>query len=261
MMRKGLIRHGCTVVILLAFAIDVQAGSIWDYLWRNANQQGAQLIHQGRAAEAAKTYQDHRSKAYAELLAGDYQKAAKDFMEFNDTHSHYNRGNALAYAGQLQEAIKAYDTALKQDPNNKDALHNRALVAKALGQKQTKDQQGKEQQGKEQQQKGKNNQRAAQGTLDSTRADKKNDNSNTDKSVSKNDSTQHNKNQVGQNTDISLTQPQTGKENYPSASGKPETEQQLALEQWLQQIPDDPGGLLRRKFLIEHIIRQQGRGQ
>jgi Ca-activated chloride channel family protein len=40
-------------------------------------------------------------------------------------------------------------------------------------------------------------------------------------------------------------------------SGLPQTEQQLALEQWLRQIPDDPGGLLRRKFLIEHLMKQQ----
>ncbi len=39
---------------------------------------------------------------------------------------------------------------------------------------------------------------------------------------------------------------------------KSQTEQQLALNQWLRQIPDDPGGLLRRKFLIEHLMKQQG---
>ncbi|MGQ0621207.1 MAG: tetratricopeptide repeat protein [Panacagrimonas sp.] len=37
----------------------------------------------------------------------------------------------------------------------------------------------------------------------------------------------------------------------------PSTEQQLAQEQWLRRIPDDPGGLLRRKFMIEHLLRQQ----
>jgi len=37
-------------------------------------------------------------------------------------------------------------------------------------------------------------------------------------------------------------------------------EKDIALEQWLQQIPDDPGGLLRRKFMLEYINRQQGRG-
>ena len=38
---------------------------------------------------------------------------------------------------------------------------------------------------------------------------------------------------------------------------KPESEQQLALDQWLRQIPDSPAGLLRRKFLIEHMMRQE----
>ena len=39
--------------------------------------------------------------------------------------------------------------------------------------------------------------------------------------------------------------------------GPPLSEQTLALEQWLRRIPDDPGGLLRRKFLIEHLEREQ----
>jgi Ca-activated chloride channel family protein len=38
---------------------------------------------------------------------------------------------------------------------------------------------------------------------------------------------------------------------------KPETEQQLALDQWLRQIPDSPAGLLRRKFLIQHMMKEQ----
>jgi Ca-activated chloride channel family protein len=37
----------------------------------------------------------------------------------------------------------------------------------------------------------------------------------------------------------------------------PPSEQQLAQQQWLRSIPDDPGGLLRRKFLVEHLLRQQ----
>ncbi|HUN72755.1 MAG TPA: tetratricopeptide repeat protein [Steroidobacteraceae bacterium] len=41
---------------------------------------------------------------------------------------------------------------------------------------------------------------------------------------------------------------------------KPETERQLALEQWLRQIPDNAAGLLQRKFLIEHMMRQQDSG-
>ena len=39
---------------------------------------------------------------------------------------------------------------------------------------------------------------------------------------------------------------------------KPVSEKTLALEQWLRQIPNDPAGLLRRKFLIEYMMRHRG---
>ena len=37
-----------------------------------------------------------------------------------------------------------------------------------------------------------------------------------------------------------------------------QNEQEQAVQQWLQRVPDDPGGLLRRKFLLEYQRRQQG---
>ena len=42
---------------------------------------------------------------------------------------------------------------------------------------------------------------------------------------------------------------------------QPENERQLALDQWLRQIPDSPAGLLQRKFLIEHMMKQQDGGE
>ena len=36
-----------------------------------------------------------------------------------------------------------------------------------------------------------------------------------------------------------------------------DSEEQLAAEQWLRRIPDDPGGLLRRKFLYQYRQRAQ----
>lgn len=38
-------------------------------------------------------------------------------------------------------------------------------------------------------------------------------------------------------------------------------EKQQTLEHWLQRVPDDPGGLLRRKFQLEYQRRQQGAGE
>jgi Ca-activated chloride channel homolog len=51
----------------------------------------------------------------------------------------------------------------------------------------------------------------------------------------------------------------TLKGSEPEPSGpraSPPSEQALSTDQWLRQIPDDPAGLLRRKFLIEHMIKQ-----
>ncbi|HEX6833922.1 MAG TPA: VWA domain-containing protein [Rudaea sp.] len=45
-----------------------------------------------------------------------------------------------------------------------------------------------------------------------------------------------------------------------AVEGDGRDEKQQAVEQWLQRVPDDPGGLLRRKFLLEYQRRQDGRG-
>ncbi|MBV8804670.1 MAG: hypothetical protein JO042_06475 [Sinobacteraceae bacterium] len=51
---------------------------------------------------------------------------------------------------------------------------------------------------------------------------------------------------------------QTGARRDTEAHPPPPTEQSLTLEQWLRRIPDDPGELLRRKFLVEHMQKQGG---
>ena len=40
--------------------------------------------------------------------------------------------------------------------------------------------------------------------------------------------------------------------------GNPHDEHEQAIEQWMQRVPDDPGGLLRRKFQLEYQRRQNG---
>lgn len=47
----------------------------------------------------------------------------------------------------------------------------------------------------------------------------------------------------------------------PHPPAQPPSEQSLALDQWLRGIPEDSADLLRRKFLIEHMMRQQGDAQ
>src|SRR3546814_20071539 len=117
---------------------------------RTAEQRGDQLLHDGKAADAAPTDRAPRRKDYAEMVAGDYRAAAQGFAAFDDSESQYNRGNALAHSGDLSGALKAYDAALALAPDNTDAKRNRDLVEKMLKQQQQKNSAPSEQQNKRQ---------------------------------------------------------------------------------------------------------------
>lgn len=313
------------LLALLAWSAMAEA-SLWDKvdwngLWQTADQRGEQLMKQGNPAAAVGVFKDPRRKAYAELRAGDYQRAAHDFAALDDGDSQYNRGNALARAGDLQGALKAYDAALKRDPNNRDARHNRDLVAQALKHPPPKQQSasGDGKQGKPRQNDGKQSQSGNNGGGQSGQAGNQDK---TGQNGKQNGSGKNSENPSGQGkagtnqakSDAGQNKPGTG-QNQPSPSqtaqkgqaapqtsqpgstgqagqagqqahppGKdsaaealadaqaalhgqangdnaieaPLSEKQLAQQDWLRRIPDDPGGLLRRKFMIEHMLRQQG---
>jgi Ca-activated chloride channel family protein len=66
-----------------------------------------------------------------------------------------------------------------------------------------------------------------------------------------------------QGMDKALQQSKDAKKNQPirlgaNAQDSAQDEREQAVQQWLQRVPDDPGGLLRRKFLLEYQRRQQG---
>src|SRR3546814_13085332 len=67
--------------LAIVFTSSALAGERWDALWRTADQRGEQLLHDGKAADAAHTYRDPRRKAYAEMVAGDYRAAAQGRSE------------------------------------------------------------------------------------------------------------------------------------------------------------------------------------
>ncbi|HEY8857117.1 MAG TPA: tetratricopeptide repeat protein [Rugosibacter sp.] len=314
--------HKLMVFTLFALALPAHAAdsgwSGWSSLWRNADQRGEALLQQGDAVEAAKVFADPRRKAYAKIMSGDYAQAAHDLSVFDDSDAHYNRGNALAHVGDLQSALDEYDFVLKLNPNNKDARHNRDLVANALKQKvpppqnssgkQSQDgkssdkknngtgssaqnQDNKNGQGKQGQQnksssfaanskqngKGqpsprpqRNNgqekadqasQPLASGSTSSnpTTLDQRNSAEQAHRDVTEklNKPTLGQKNGAQKNTGASSDDSLNGAVDSATIPRAAPNEKQLAQEQWLRSIPDDPGGLLRRKFLVEHLMRQQ----
>ncbi len=312
------VRLAILAVLLLAMRAQAAEGPGGGSLWLTPDQLGERLLQAGDAAAAARTYTDPRRRAYAELRAGDYAAAARDFKAFGDSDGQYDRGNALVGAGDLQGALQAYDAALARNPDNRDARHNRDLVAQALKQQEQQQQQRQQQQqpgtdrqpqkgdqsGQQQASSGERN--AHSGTSEASAAGKD------QASGSENEQQKPNaRNVSGNKPDSGLdrtsnqaptsapsgqsrqdtstqaaadeatqarrdvgdsvgrsaanepakapdrqAQPGAAEDRAASAS---KTEQQLAQEQWLRRIPDDPGGLLRRKFMIEHMLRQQGR--
>lgn len=63
---------------------------------------------------------------------GDFDTAAAHFARADTAQAHYDRGNALAKAGKLPDAVAAYDTALRRQPGMPDAIANRRAVLAAM---------------------------------------------------------------------------------------------------------------------------------
>lgn len=266
---------------LLALAAPAGANtptaSLWSRLWRTPDQRGQALLRQGDAAGAAQAFADPQRKGHAALEAHDYAGAAKTLEGIDTAEAHYNRGNALAHTGDLQVAIAAYDAALKLNPQHTDARHNRDVVAAALKKQQDQKQDKKEnqeKQSKEDSKAGDKQDGKQDGKADAKPNDGKDgkaDEKPGDKPDGKDGKPRESKDSKDEKPTSSpkddAAQAQRdaetalGKGTQPGAANtvkQPPTEKQIAKEQWLRAIPDDPGGLLRRKFLIEHMLRQQG---
>ena len=278
--------------ILLPATPEARAFS-WQDLWQTADQQGQQALQNKDADTAAQLFNNSRWKGEALFRNGKYEEAAKEFAREDSAAGYYNQGNALAKAGKLQESLDAYDRALKAQPDFGDAKANRKLVEDLLKQQQEQEQQNKDQQNKDQQ--NKDQQNKDQNNNDQQNSDKQ-DQQNQDEQQSEqqqseqqqSDQQQSENQQQNQNENAEEQQAQQQSDNkeqeqeqkeqqasQPSEQQKPEDEKQVeqqvqieqddsaqslekqAVESWLRTIPDDPGGLLRRKFLQQQQQRQE----
>ncbi len=249
----------------------------WQNFFQTKDQQAQLQFEQQRYKEAAENFRNPEWKASAYYKAGEYEKSLKSLEKIKTSDAFYNKANALAKMGKLQEALKAYQQALKINPKHEDALYNKKLVEKELEkqkqqnkqqpnkQSSQKDKQDKEQQGQEQQDKQKKDKQSSQQNEDQqAEQDQESDGQQQEKQQQSQDQQKKQEstdtNNAEQQQDKSQRQEQD--ENHENNAQMPvnqdesQNEQQQADEQWLQRIPDDPSGLLRRKFLYQYGKRK-----
>ena len=241
----------CLPLLLLSLPQNSYAFS-FDDLWLREAQQ---------PAEAAQRFQDPRWQGQALYQAGDYAAAAERFANGETAGDHYNRGNALARSNELEAALDAYTQALELQPDLAQAQKNKALVEELLrqNQQQQQNQNDDPQESDDQQNQPSSQPQAGQSDPD---AQQQAEQSPTKPSESEDKGEKPAQPGADEDADTPPKQPEeddsdSGEEQIASAEPSLDGERRQALEQWLRQIPDDPGELLRRKFRLEQQQRQE----
>ncbi len=249
----------------------------WNNLWQSRDQQAAKAMQQQQFPQAAEQFDDPLWRATALYRAGEYSQAAALFGQQNSADSLYNRGNALAKSGNFPEAIKAYEAALKQNPDHQDSQFNLQLLQSLMEQQQQQDQPSNSDQQDDQgeQQAGESTQQGEQGEPQSQPGDASGESSGepqppesaTEQPPSESAQNSAEQQDVSEQSEAS-EQPQqseteTAESDQPHSEASPQSELETEgeehaqyLQQWLRRIPDDPGGLLRRKFEQQHQQQQ-----
>jgi Ca-activated chloride channel family protein len=260
--RKGAL---VSLLLLVVMQSETSQAAEWEDLWLTPDQQGAQRLAAGDASGAAERFDQSPWRGMAEFEAGAYDRAAGSFASEPSADGLFNQGNALAMQGDLRGAINAYERSLSLQPNAEDAVANRDFIQSLLDQQEDQEQE-EEQEGEEQSQQDEQSEQN-----DASDSDSGGDGESSDQ---QDDSQQAGDGQRDEANDQEESEPQTGDQDPNIADRDQQAadqleaatqeqmakfdealEEQQALEQWLRRVPDDPGGLLRRKFRYQTMQR------
>ena len=277
--RRGILFSIGLIILPAFFALpDTVRAFSWSDLWLRPDQQATELFHQGETDYASKLFEDNEWKATAAYRSGDFEKAAEQFAKQDNTRANFNRGNALAFAGRLQDAIDSYEKVLSDNPQHKDAKFNKKLVEDLL-KKQNKSQQNKQQQGQQNNKQDQSSESTESQQKLGTEQDKNHSAEKKDSGEQQHDEEHGKNNQKGKKDQNEGSKKDQNKnpvdvdKNENKSSDSPEQQKiasnsnpdlspedrskQQKLEQWLRKIPDDPGRLLRNKMKREYQRRDK----
>ena len=258
-----LFRKGWVFLLLLTIMpIDNSVYALdWNDLWKTRDQQAKEAMESGDYDKAIELFEDSEWLAAAHYKAGNYRQSANGYNNNSNIDHLYNHANSLAKIGQFEEAIENYEKVIAEEPNAEDALYNLNLLKDLLSENQSSEENNDDGQSSEEASTGEQSQQ--QNGDESEQSD----NEGNSKTGDSDDESDVNPNQkLSNEEDIeaiekeleraaeenSNQEPQQEDNNESGLEGRMAQEQQQAMEQWLRRIPDDPGGLLRRKFRYQY---------
>lgn len=267
-------RRGVLFALLLACSAALPPPASADF-WLNPDQAGAKAFAGEDYESASELFEHEQWRAAAGYRAGDYESALAGFAEGENATAHYNRGNALARMGRYEEALSAYDSALEQQPAHADAEHNRDLIKQLLAEQEpppseqpSDDQQqseGDEKQDEDAESDGDSSSGGGQGSSESEQSlsdsnamgggepEDGTPSGEQNASAKPSDSNSDADSDAASESEDSMSEDEQARAaQLAEGSSESEQEKARATEQWLRQIPDDPGGLLRRKFQYQY---------
>ena len=252
------------LVLLPAFP-QPAAAMTWADLWQRQDQRAPELIRND-PKQAAARLDDPEWKGSALYRSGQFDAAAQVFSRAEGPRASYNQGNALARAGKLEEALAAYNHALAESPDMEDARHNLKIVEELLKQKNQGNgdsQSNKQKDPSESPGSDGHKPQDNQGQPGNSKNPGDSGNEQQQNSGNSQEPGEPNRKPDKQTNEPKGQTPEQASAEQASSANQPqapapisETPLTQSQEQSLRRIPDNPGGLLQRKFLQQYQQRQ-----
>lgn len=211
--------------------------------------------------------QHARARAGVEAYRrGDHAAAERAWQGLPGAAAAYNRGNALARAGRFQEALDAYDDALALQPGMEDAVANRRAVEAAMQRQPPQgpgeDPAGEPREGGQGDQGDEGDASSGHGAGEEPPQDRDADEQGEEPAPeadaqAQEEADEAQRERMRRAMQGDATQEEAEQADAEAAETTDERERREANEAWLQRIPDDPGGLLRARFRLEHERRRR----
>ena len=256
----------------------------WQGLWQTQDQQAQQQYDQENYQSAAQQFENSQWQGSAHYKAGNYQEALDAFTQGEQSEtadSLYNQGNALARMQKYEEAIEAYEQALKKNPDLQDAKDNIEKLKEQQKQEQNKNDQSEGDKSKDekseddasenkddkQQKQDKDSQQESQDESDK-KQDQQSSEDSANESQQKDKQQEQSQNESDKKESENESEQEAKQAEESKQEGKDKTAAQVAAEQQakettqkhqqlLNKVTDDPYLLLRNKMQLEYQKRRQ----